>query len=50
MTDTTDVQAVVATAKRYYTAMVSGDAAALRDLFDPRAPIAGHFEGQFTWL
>jgi Putative lumazine-binding len=50
MTDTTDVQAVVATAERYYTAMVSGNAAALRDLFDPRAPIAGHFEGQFTWL
>jgi hypothetical protein len=41
--------AVVETAERYYRAMVAGDRKALRDLFDPRASIIGHFEGEFLW-
>lgn len=49
MTETTDAQAVMAVAESYYRAMVAGDGAQLRDLFDARAPIAGHFEGRFDW-
>lgn len=41
--------AVVETAERYYRAMVAGDRNALRNLFDPRASIIGHFEGEFLW-
>ena len=37
------------TAERYYQAMVAGDRDALRDLFDPRASIIGHYEGEFLW-
>ena len=36
-------------AEGYYRAMVAGDADGLRELFDPRAPIVGHFEGEFLW-
>ncbi len=50
MTETSDAPAVVILAENYYQAMVSGDAARLRGLFDARAPIAGHFEGRFLWL
>jgi Putative lumazine-binding len=49
MTETSDVQAVITLAESYYQAMVSGDAARLRGLFDARAPISGHFEGRFLW-
>lgn len=41
--------AIAQTAMQYYTAMVSGDAPALRSLFEPRAPRVGHFEGEFLW-
>jgi hypothetical protein len=42
-------QAAMEAAEGYYRAMVGGDAAALRGLFDPRAAISGHFEGDFLW-
>jgi hypothetical protein len=48
---TPDPKADVArTALGYYDAMVRGDEAALRQLFDPRAPVVGHFDGAFQWL
>jgi hypothetical protein len=46
----TDVSAVLESARRYYRAMVAADEAELRHLFDSRAPIMGHFEGEFQWL
>jgi hypothetical protein len=36
-------------AEGYYRAMVEGDAPALRALFDPRAMVIGHSEGDFLW-
>jgi len=36
-------------AERYYRAMVAGDEAALRVIFDPRAIIVGNYEGSFLW-
>jgi len=50
MPETSDTQDLVTVAERYYRAMVSGDAATLRDLFDDRASVAGYFEGSFLWL
>lgn len=50
MTEKTEAQAVLDLAESYYRAMVSGDAAGLRGLFDARAPIAGHYEGSFLWV
>lgn len=50
MTRTDSNPAILQTATRYYQAMVSGDAADLRRLFDARAPIVGHFEGELQWL
>ena len=38
---------LVQVCEQYYHAMVTGDEGALRALFDPRAPIAGHYEGAF---
>ena len=45
------IQATTAseTAQRYYDAMVHGDGDALRELFDARVGIVGHFEGAFLW-
>lgn len=45
-----DEAAVRGLAEDYYRAMVAGDEARLRALFDPRAPIAGNYEGAFQWL
>ncbi|MCA0871316.1 nuclear transport factor 2 family protein [Seohaeicola saemankumensis] len=36
--------------ERYYHAMVTADETTLRALFEPRATIMGHFEGEFQWL
>ncbi len=44
------ITALTETAKRYYHAMVEGDEAELRRLFDGRAAIMGHYEGEFLWL
>ena len=44
-----DEFAVLEVAHSYYRAMVDGDEEALRKLFDPRAPITGHYEGAFLW-
>lgn len=41
--------AVIDMADRYYWAMVTGDETDLRVLFDPRASITGHYEGEFLW-
>ena len=41
--------AATKTAERYYRAMVAGDAESLRNLFDHRAAIVGHYEGHFLW-
>jgi hypothetical protein len=49
MSGSSDAPGVVIAAERYYQAMVSGDAAKLRALFDERAQVAGHFEGSFSW-
>lgn len=49
MTEITDSQAVRSIAERYYQAMVAGDEAELRALFDARAPIVGYYQGQFLW-
>ncbi|SDJ17487.1 nuclear transport factor 2 family protein [Aliiruegeria lutimaris] len=48
--DVDNVTALTETAKRYYQAMVTGDEAELRRLFDRRAAIVGNFEGEFQWL
>ncbi len=44
------ISALTETAKRYYHAMAAGDEAELRRLFDGRAAIMGHYEGEFLWL
>jgi hypothetical protein len=50
MGNTADLDAILDTATRYYRAMVAGDEDELRRLFDSRAPIVGHFQGEFQWL
>lgn len=50
MSNTADTRAIMDTATRYYWAMVAGNEEDLRRLFDSRAPIAGHYEGEFQWL
>lgn len=50
MNDKDKIAALTETAKRYYHAMVAGDEATLRSLFDKRAAIIGHFEGELLWL
>ena len=45
-----DIGAIMETATRYYQAMVTGDEKELRRLFDSRATIAGHYQGEFQWL
>lgn len=35
--------------ERYYQAMVNADEKALREIFEPRAPIMGYYEGEFLW-
>ena len=50
MTETADAQAIVEIGERYYQAMVAGNEAALRALFDARAPIIGYYQGQLLWL
>lgn len=42
-------QAVEAVANAYYEGMVNGDAAGLRAIFDPGAPIVGTMDGAFMW-
>jgi hypothetical protein len=49
MDNKADTQAVLETATRYYWAMVAGDGEELRRLFDGRAPIVGHYQGEFLW-
>lgn len=49
-TEIDKITALTETAKRYYHAMTAGDEAELRRLFDGRAAIMGHFEGEFQWL
>ena len=49
MVDSQSFKDVQRTAESYYRAMVAGDGDRLRDLFDPRAPIAGNFEGNLLW-
>ena len=41
---------VLQVAHRYYNAMVHAEEGELRQLFEPRACIAGYFEGEFQWL
>lgn len=48
--DLYSTNAIIDTATRYYWAMVAGDGEELRRLFDSRAPIAGHYHGEFQWL
>lgn len=50
MDNSADTDAVLDTATRYYRAMVAGDGNELRRLFDERAPIVGHYQGEFLWL
>jgi hypothetical protein len=50
MTQDDSTAAILETATGYYRAMVTGDEAALRRLFDSRAPIAGHYQGEFQWI
>jgi hypothetical protein len=50
VTKLTDAQAIVEIGESYYQAMVAGDEAKLRALFDARAPIIGYYQGQFLWL
>ena len=50
MTETAGAQAIVEIGERYYQAMVAGNEAALRALFDARAPIIGYYQGQLLWL
>lgn len=50
MTRMTDAQAIVEVGESYYQAMVAADEAKLRVLFDDRAPISGHYQGQFLWM
>lgn len=47
--DATDEAAVRALAQDYYDTMVAADEAGIRRVFDPRAPVVGHFQGQFMW-
>lgn len=49
MSEPSDASTVQEIAERYYSAMVAGDEAALRVLFDPRAIIVGNYEGAFLW-
>ncbi|MEX2649068.1 MAG: nuclear transport factor 2 family protein [Alphaproteobacteria bacterium] len=44
-----DERAVRAVAEAYCDAMVSGDEAGLRRVFDARAPIVGYFGGVLQW-
>jgi hypothetical protein len=48
--DAGTITALSETATRYYHAMVAGNEAELRSLFDGRAALMGHFEGEFQWL
>jgi hypothetical protein len=50
MSEISDASTIRTLAEGYYRAMVAGDEAALRALFDPRAIIVGNFEGTFLWL
>jgi hypothetical protein len=50
MDSTVDSGVIADTATRYYRAMVAGDEEELRRLFDSRAPILGHYQGEFQWL
>ena len=47
--DTGDEAAVRALAQEYYDTMVAADEAGIRRVFDPRATMAGHFQGDFLW-
>lgn len=38
-----------AVAEDYYRSMVAGDEAGLGRVFDARAPIVGHYQGEFLW-
>lgn len=44
-----DTAAVRALARAYYDTMVAGDEAGMRRVFDARAPIVGHYLGEFLW-
>ena len=44
-----DLATVIALARTYYRAMVEGDGATLRQIFDARAPVVGTFDGTFMW-
>ena len=46
---TGDTAEVHALAQAYYDTMVAGDEAGMRRVFDARAPIVGHFQGEFLW-
>jgi hypothetical protein len=48
--DEDGIIALTQIARRYYDAMVGGDEGELRKLFDRRAAIVGHFQGEFLWL
>lgn len=50
MDNSADIAAVRDTATGYYWAMVAGDDAGLRRLFDARAAIVGHYQGAFLWM
>ncbi len=47
--DKTDEAAVRELAQAYYDTMVAADEAGMRRVFDARAPIVGHFDGEFLW-
>ncbi|MDA0218414.1 MAG: nuclear transport factor 2 family protein [Proteobacteria bacterium] len=47
--EATDEAAVRALAQDYYDTMVAADEAGIRRVFDSRAPVVGHFQGQLLW-
>lgn len=47
--DKSDKAAVRELAQAYYDTMVACDEAGMRRVFDARAPIVGHFDGEFQW-
>jgi len=47
--DKEDEAAVRDLAQAYYDTMVASDEAGMRRIFDARAPIVGHFLGEFLW-
>jgi len=47
--DKDDEAAVRDLALAYYDTMVASDEAGIRQVFDARAPVVGHFQGELLW-